>query len=225
MVTKKCLRCRRKLNIPELQSEKPYCKQCIFDADREFSDAHQSSIEQVIRQHYSGVSKVTFFAKKRSGRDKHLLDKYYAVDGEIHFTNRGLLTFQFKVRRREWRPRLPWRRQKGEFTLEHYSDIDNKTEGERFHLAADIYIFTWSRLQWLELGNPELWGYIIFRISQFKEGILSGAIDSLTQGQNNYHSRANFDCYDPRDFPDNWMIAMEPSQFWVNASMEWRTLF
>lgn len=112
----------------------------------------------------------------------HMLDQMFAIDGIVETKNGMLFTFQEKIRRNKFKSF-------NDFTLEYYSNAENKTKWEFFHLAADFY-FHWYANE--SENNIDIFRIIdIKRLKYFVDKNFNILIKNNLR-QNIQHSKANF---------------------------------
>ena len=133
-----------------------------FDRCKEskFEQKMRPKIEDIYRFHLPELLSIERFEKKS---DKHILDRNFAIDAILHFSNGSILTTQEKSRQN-------WvLKHYNQFTFEYYNDPNSnpKLEGEWFHLSSQIYFYGFANI-----NETDYEQYSIIDIARFRIWLL-----------------------------------------------------
>lgn len=135
---------------------------------------------------------------EKSGRSPHILDKTFHIDVILKQENGTIFTVQEKVRRHKYLKYDQW-------TLEYYSNVPKKVEGEWFKLCTDLYTYIFLTQDEESIAR----GYI-FWVQPVKYAILHNKLRSEFKIQHR-HSKASFFAYNFSDFKDEWFLWRYPN--------------
>lgn len=151
-----------------------------WNQDLNFSEKMANQVNIILK---NNVPKIADIRRLKTSEGKvHDLDIHFAIDGIIEKESGIIFTFQEKIRRSKFKAY-------DDFTIEYYSNVDNKTKGEFFHLCADFYLHGYSSEDENSISTLRI--IDIVKLKRYIEKNLTQLLEKNLR-QNNRHSRANF---------------------------------